>query len=58
MTWIANFLASSPASRDGWWLLRFAADQAGEGYSSQDMTVWNSDGEAVIAGRQSVAIFT
>jgi acyl-CoA thioesterase len=57
MTWIVNLLTSTPSSRDGWWLLRFAADHAGEGYSSQDMTVWNSDGEAVIAGRQCVAIF-
>jgi acyl-CoA thioesterase len=57
MTWIANFLAGEPATRDGWWLLRFAADNAREGYSSQDMTVWSRDGEPVIAGRQSIAIF-
>lgn len=57
MTWIVNVLASEPRTRDGWWLLRFCADHAREGYSSQDMVVWNADGVPVIAGRQSVAIF-
>lgn len=57
MTWIVNFLAGAPRSRDGWWLLRFRAEHAGEGYSSQDMMAWNSDLEPVMAGRQSIAIF-
>lgn len=33
------------------------AENAREGYSSQDMIVWNSAGEPVITGRQTVAIF-
>ncbi len=57
MTWIVNFLAAAPQTRDGWWLLRFCAENAAQGYSSQDMMVWNRDGSPVIAGRQSVAIF-
>jgi len=57
MTWMANILTDKPATRDGWWLLQSRAEHAIEGYSSQDMLVWNSDGEMVIAGRQSVAIF-
>lgn len=57
MTWIVNFLTSAPRTRDGWWLLQFRAENASEGYSSQDMMVWNRDLEPVIAGRQSVAIF-
>jgi acyl-CoA thioesterase len=57
MTWIANLLTEAPRTRDGWWLLELRADNAGEGYSSQDMLAWNRDGEPVIAGRQSVAVF-
>lgn len=57
MTWMVNMLGDEPKSRDGWWLLQSRAEHAGGGYSSQDMLVWNSDGELVIAGRQSVAIF-
>lgn len=57
MTWMVNVLCGKPKSRDGWWLLQSRAEQASDGYSSQDMLVWNSDMELVIAGRQSVAIF-
>ena len=57
MTWMVNVLSDAPTTRDGWWLLQSRAESAGDGYSSQDMLVWNRDGELVIAGRQSVAIF-
>jgi acyl-CoA thioesterase len=57
MTWSLNFLSDRPATDDGWWLIRSRAENAADGYSSQDMFVWNAKGEPVIAGRQSVAIF-
>jgi acyl-CoA thioesterase len=57
MTWALNFLSDHPQTEDGWWLLESKAENAAEGYSSQDMFVWNVAGEPVIAGRQSVAIF-
>lgn len=57
MTWSLNFLTDHPWTDDGWWLLESRAENAAEGYSSQDMIVWNRAGEPVIAGRQSVAIF-
>lgn len=57
MTWHMNFLNDAPQTRDGWWLLQSRAESASQGYSSQDMLVWNRDGDLVIAGRQSVAIF-
>lgn len=57
MTWGLNFLTDHPQTDDGWWLLESRAENAAEGYSSQDMFVWNRAGEPVIAGRQSVAIF-
>lgn len=57
MTWQLNFLTDAPTTRDGWWLLQSRAENAAQGYSSQDMLVWNRDGAPIIAGRQSVAIF-
>jgi acyl-CoA thioesterase len=57
MTWSLNFLTDHPSTDEGWWLLQSRAENAAEGYSSQDMFVWNAKGEPVVAGRQSVAIF-
>jgi len=56
MTWLVNVVDSSP-STDGWWLLLTRAEHAADGYSSQDMFVWNSDGNLAATGRQSIAIF-
>lgn len=57
MTWMMNFLKQDIATEDGWWLMRSAAEHASEGYSSQDMQVWNKAGDLIITGRQNVAIF-
>lgn len=57
MTWMMNFLTDAPRTRDGWWLLQSRAESARNGYTSQDMLIWNRDMELVVAGRQSVAIF-
>lgn len=57
MTWLVNLLTPAPATRDGWWLLRSTGDYAEKGCSSQRMEIWNADGEPVVAGMQSVAVF-
>jgi acyl-CoA thioesterase len=57
MTWMANILNEAPTTKDGWWLVRTCADGASEGYSSQNMMVWNSEGVLVVTGRQIVATF-
>ncbi len=57
MTWMFNVLTQAPQTQTGWWLLQTRAEHASNGYSSQDMLVWNRALELVIAGRQSVAIF-
>lgn len=57
ITWIANLLTTTPETEDGWWLLRSQSDQAQRGSSSQTMHVWNTRGELVAEGMQSVAIF-
>lgn len=57
LTWIINLLTPEPVTRDGWWLLSAKAEYARGGCSSQDMTIWNADGEMVAQGMQGVAIF-
>ncbi len=57
MHWQCNLLTPKPATQDGWWLLRSTGDYAEKGCSSQRMAIWNRDGEPVMAGMQSVAIF-
>jgi acyl-CoA thioesterase len=57
MTWTMDILTDTPTTTDGWWLVRSTAENAHQGYSSQEMTVWNTDGKPVIAARQTVAIF-
>jgi acyl-CoA thioesterase len=57
MNWQVNMLTDAPATNDGWWFLESQTHHASNGASSQYMTVWNSDGEPMMAGMQSVAIF-
>lgn len=57
INWSVNFLQDQATTQDGWWLMRTRAEQVKDGYSSQDMQVWNSQRELVMTGRQSVAIF-
>jgi len=58
ITWAVDMLQDAPATEDGWWLIESRAESAAQGYSTQAMTLWNTRGEAVIAARQNVAIFT
>ena len=57
MTWQCNLLTPAPATREGWWLLRSRGDYAEQGCSSQTMEIWNAEGEPMMAGMQSVAVF-
>lgn len=57
MTWHINFLEASTRSAADWLLLDTRAEVARDGYSSQDMFIWDEAGAMVCAGRQSVAIF-
>ncbi len=57
MTWQLNVLGPQPATTDGWWLLRTSADYAKGGSSSQEMMIWNADGQPIAEQMQSVAIF-
>ncbi len=58
MTWMINFITSIPETENGWWLLNSQVEHVQQGYSSQNMRLWNSQGELMAIGRQSVAIFS
>ncbi|MCG7518422.1 thioesterase family protein [Ruegeria sp. Ofav3-42] len=57
MNWMINLLSESVQTRDGWWLMENQLTAGRDGYSSQVMRIWNTDGELVIDGMQSVIIF-
>lgn len=57
MHWQVNLLTPAPVTDEGWWLLRSVGDYAEKGCSSQRMGLWNANGEAVLSGMQSIALF-
>ncbi|MEO1311141.1 MAG: thioesterase family protein [Pseudomonadota bacterium] len=57
ITWMLNILRAPEEREAEWRLMRTWAEDAREGYSSQDMAVWDKDGRPIATGRQSVALF-
>lgn len=57
MHWQMNLLSPAPMTRDGWWLLHAVGDYARDGCSSQHMALWNTQGEPLATGTQSIALF-
>lgn len=57
MTWMAEFLTEEIRTEDGWYLARHIAQTARNGYSSQEMRLWNRRREPVMISRQTIAIF-
>ncbi len=57
LNWQFNLTSCATETADGWWFLQSRAYFAQNGTSSQHMTVWNSEGKAVMTGTQAVAIF-
>lgn len=57
MTWTVDMLTDNPSTADGKWLIRSIAETVQDGYSSQAMNIWNSDGEPIMVARQNVAVF-
>lgn len=55
MTWSFDVFALGEPT--DWYLLSAESDIAGDGYSSQAMTVWDRSGALLATGRQLVAIF-
>ncbi len=57
MTWMAEFLAETIEIEDRWFLARHTAQTARNGYSSQQMLMWNKAGTPMMIGRQTIAVF-
>lgn len=57
MTWMAEFLTETIETEDRWFLARHIAQTARNGYSSQQMAMWNKAGAPVMVGRQTIAVF-
>lgn len=57
MTWMAEFLTDDIQTEQGWFLARHVADTSKDGYNSQAMTLWNTSGEPIMIGRQTIAVF-
>jgi len=58
MTWMAEFMTDDiKTSSDGWWFAQHTAQLASHGYSSQSMRLWNADGQPILVGRQTIAVF-
>ena len=57
INWSFNILSTSPHTTDGWWLAEAACQYADDGYSSERLRLWNADGQQMLDGMQSAAIF-
>lgn len=57
MTWQANFLGTVPDIGNGFWLMRTITNHTCDGANSQLMQVWDSAGNPVLAGQQSIALY-
>ena len=57
INWSFNLLMTEPQTQDGWWVSENASQHADAGYSSERLRLWNSSGDQVVDGLQSVAIF-
>lgn len=57
MTWSLDVVGLPGEDDDGWRLLRSRAETIGNGYSTQEMHLWDSRGRPLILARQNVAIF-
>lgn len=57
MTWSLDVVGLPGEDDDGWRLLRSRAETIGDGYSTQEMQLWDSHGRPLVLARQNVAIF-
>ncbi|MEM1397933.1 MAG: thioesterase family protein [Pseudomonadota bacterium] len=58
MTWMAEFMTDTiTTDPEGWFFAQHTAQLAKDGYSSQSMRLWNSAGDPILVGRQTIAVF-
>jgi acyl-CoA thioesterase len=59
VTWSIDYFRDPPGEEIcEWWLMESKAGSAMDGYSTQEMSLWDCKGRAVLSARQNVAIFT
>jgi acyl-CoA thioesterase len=56
MTWGIDMIDVA-STVDGWHLMSSRGDNIADGYSSQEMTLWNESGAPLLTARQVVALF-
>ncbi|MEO1028375.1 MAG: thioesterase family protein [Pseudomonadota bacterium] len=57
VNWICNFFHENLKSEGGWYQVESTLTATMHGYSSQVMRMWNTSGDMVVDGMQSVLIF-
>jgi acyl-CoA thioesterase len=57
MTWQIDLIAPESIDPSGWFLFSTKVEANGDGYSLQEMAMWNEAGDPVAIGRQTVAVF-
>jgi acyl-CoA thioesterase len=57
VAWTLDVVTDTPSTKDGFWLVRRRLDFAKDGYSTETITVWNSELEPMMVARQTVALF-
>jgi len=57
MVWSVDVLTEAVSSRDDWWLLQSDAERVVDGISAQSIRLWDRDGRAVLASRQTNALY-
>ena len=57
INWSLTVLTDKPRTDDGWYLLETSSNAMAQGFSSETLRLWNTDGVQVMHGLQSVAIF-
>ncbi|MEO1188482.1 MAG: thioesterase family protein [Pseudomonadota bacterium] len=58
MTWMAEFMTDDiQTDPEGWFFAQHTAQLAKDGYSSQSMRLWNRQGDPILVGRQTIAVF-
>ena len=58
MTWMAEFMTDTiTTDPEGWFFAQHTAQLAKDGYSSQSMRLWNRQGDPILVGRQTIAVF-
>lgn len=57
INWSFTLLGSTWTTRDGWYLLETRSNHMADGFSSETLNLWTSEGVEVMRGLQAVAIF-